>query len=498
MHSRAFHKAQAFKDLTAEFEFNTNYRENGSGSAGLVLRAADARHFYLVYLPWCPQQLRAKHFWVAIAKVQDDGYIRNIKAAWVPGVPSETDRWYKVRVEAKGPQIAVWVDGRQALSVTDETYQSGCVGLTGYGWYSFRNVRISGEPIAASAWKDETQIPSNAFTVGLSQSHMPSGCVAPNGDVLLTVGNLMVRSTDKGRSWGEPVELPAALGTVSDGGNTMFSTREGRLIVMIYRTQEQTEKPEPEILISESTDNGHTWSEPVPSELAAGWPELPKNLYPYGPLVESQDGTLLRFVYGAANEEGMAFTSQHTWGAHHYKAFAIRSTDGGASWSAPIELDRPSWVDAERGTIPGALDFTETVGVAIGNAVMALVRPHHSPMMWQCWSYDSGATWDAAARATFPGYAASVVRMQSGVILCAHRYPLYSVNVSYDDGLNWDEGTVIDMPIWAMGCMAEVEPNVVLCTYMNWDPNQPLLAQLIQVTSKGIKPLPSAQPGPAP
>jgi hypothetical protein len=188
-------------------------------------------------------------------------------------------------------------------------------------------------------------------------------------------------------------------------------------------------------------------------------------------------------------EEGAKFTDVRTWSATHCKAFAIRSTDAGKCWSAPIELDQPTWVGSKRGDFPGSLDFTEPTGVAIGNQVMVLIRPIYSPTMWQCWSPDGGATWDAAARTTFPGYAQSLVRTRSGAILCAHRYPHYAVNISRDDGLNWDEGTVIDYPVWAMGCLVEVEPDVVLCAYMNANRNQPLLTQLIQVTPAGLKPV---------
>ncbi|MCK4323427.1 MAG: hypothetical protein KAW89_02775, partial [Armatimonadetes bacterium] len=82
----------------------------------------------------------------------------------------------------------------------------------------------------------------------------------------------------------------------------------------------------------------------------------------------------------------------------------------------------------------------------------------------------------------------------SGAILCAHRYPHYSVNVSYDDGLNWDAGTVIDYASRGMGAMVEVERDVVLCTYMSsshWDLKKeyPLLAQLLRVTDEGVYPI---------
>ena len=226
----------------------------------------------------------------------------------------------------------------------------------------------------------------------------------------------------------------------------------------------------------------------MPSQVAAGWPEIPAKLACYGPLVETADGTLLRFLLGGARED-TKFTDVRTWGATHCKAYAVRSTDGGASWSAAMEIDRPTWYQSERGSWPGSLDFTEPTGVAIGNKVTVLIRPIYSPMMWQCWSDDAGATWDAAVRATFPGYAQSMVRTQSGAILCAHRYPQYSVNISRDDGVHWDAGTVIDYPAWAMGCMVEVEPDVVLSTFMNAERNLPLLAQLFRVTRTGIEPL---------
>ena len=108
--------------------------------------------------------------------------------------------------------------------------------------------------------------------------------------------------------------------------------------------------------------------------------------------------------------------------------------------------------------------------------------------MWQCWSYDGEAT-DAASRATFPdtpspwhddGFRSDDV--------CAHRYPHYAVNVSRDGGLHWDAGTVIDYPVWAMGTVTEVEPDVLLCTYMNAERAMPLLAQRVRVLPDRIAP----------
>ncbi len=260
-------------------------------------------------------------------------------------------------------------------------------------------------------------------------------------------------------------------------------------MTMVYRTQREIQKPVPESLIAESVDSGQSWSDPLPAKVDPNWPSDPDKMEPYGPLVEAGDGSLSRFLLGGVEREGRKFTDVRTWGAIHCKAFAIRSTDGGQTWSAPIELDRPRWSGVPRGQLAGSLDFTEPTGVAVGHKLMVLIRPIYSPMMWQCSSEDGGASYDAAARASFPGYAQSMIRTKSGVIVCAHRYPHYSVNISADDGLNWDDGTVIDYAFWGMGCLIEVEPDVVLATYMNWERSQPLLAQLIKVTPTEIKPL---------
>ena len=488
LHSRAFLAAQSFSDLTAEFEFNGNYRETGTGGAGLIFRAAGVNRFWMVYFPWGGQQLRAKHFWAMVVKAEGDGYLRSDKSVWVPGLPSETDRWYKVRLEARGPTIDVCVDGRRALSVRDESAKSGAVGLAGYGWYCFRNIRITGAKAPLAVWDAKERVPVHHFTVGLDSQEMPTGCVVPNGDVLLAAGRKLVRSKDKGRTWNQPETLPDKLGRVSDYGNTMFRTAIGRLIVQLYRDRSEVGKPVSEISISESTDSGLTWSDPARCEVAPGWPENPSKLVPYGPLVETQNGTLLRFLLGGAGE-GSKFANVVTWGSVHCKAYTIRSTDGGKNWSSPLELDQPAWSGTLRGSIRGSLDLTEPTGVALGNTVTVLIRPIYSPTMWQCWSDDAGAHWDSASRTTFPGYAQSMIRTQSGTILVAHRYPHYSVHVSRDNGLNWDEGTIIDHPAWAMGCMVEVEPDVVLCTYMNAERHMPLLAQLVRVTPQGIRPL---------
>ena len=118
--------------------------------------------------------------------------------------------------------------------------------------------------------------------VAFSSQYMPSLVGLPNGDVLLAAAHCMLRSKDHGRTWGEIELLPKKLGAITDYGDTMFRTAKGRLIVQHFRGRKQLEGPMPKVGISESHDNGKTWSDTAWSELAGDWAGGPKNLWPYG------------------------------------------------------------------------------------------------------------------------------------------------------------------------------------------------------------------------
>ena len=82
---------------------------------------------------------------------------------WVPNVPSETDRDYDVRIDVRGNRISVRVDGRNVLSVTDDTYRRGLVGLAGQGLYYFKDVRVTGTALSAPQWDRNATIPDYSF-----------------------------------------------------------------------------------------------------------------------------------------------------------------------------------------------------------------------------------------------------------------------------------------------------------------------------------------------
>ena len=115
------------------------------------------------------------------------------------------------------PKRRIVSPGRRAIEVVDATYASGVAGFAGYGWYSFQNARIAGAPGTLAPWNRAQKIPVHHFTVGLDDSTMPSGCLAPIGDVLLAAGNLLVRSKDRGRTRESPVPCVPATSTSGAG-----------------------------------------------------------------------------------------------------------------------------------------------------------------------------------------------------------------------------------------------------------------------------------------
>ena len=510
---RAFYKIACFQDFTLEYDCKFSPYYDGTGLAGVIVRAQDWHSGYMVYMPWNAQAGRSKHAWVGVGRISETGYVHNLSLTQAVNVTSETDRWYHVKIELYGNRMKVWVDGRFVISIDDIFPEDGFIGLSGQSLYYFDNVMIDGEPLPASAWGDDTTIPRAASdtalsgpsgTTGTRYNVFPSACLTSSGDILIGSGGHIYRSTDHGVTW----QANQVVGLSGDGVTIqqytqMFMRSDDTLL--LFHTEEVSLTAGSTVMKLRpytSSDNGITWS---PYAAAQTWmwtydSSLTMGVYFNGPVVETDDGTITRLFYTVTRDPvapilpaiGGREVNNYSWGASKApKAFAIRSTDGGVTWSLPIEIDSPQAYAQPRNTISGSLDLTETTPVAFGNTVMATVRPVYSPQMWQCWSYDSGANWDAAVRTTFPGYAQSIVRLSSGAIVSAQRFPGYSMNVSWDDGLNWDAGTIIDHAARGMGCLVEAEPDVVICVYLNdgdYYTAGNMLLQRIRVTANGVEP----------
>ena len=151
-----------------------------------------------------------------------------------------------------------------------------------------------------------------------------------------------------------------------------------------------------------------------------------------------------------------------------YAALAIRSEDDGRTWSAPVLCDGNN---QKPGEPVAALKYAGRyyeVAMDEGQegSVVGIGRPDRDPYMWRLESKDGGRTWEPAAVGHFPGYCPSLTRTVSGALIATVRYPHFAAYLSRDGGRTWSPPVIIDYCIWANQQAVEIEPDVVLVTYM--------------------------------
>lgn len=492
-HHYAFHTGKCYADVRVRFEF----RLTPHSDAGIILRARDRSHFYLLHFPNCGQAFRAQHFWVAFSRMDESGYLRRIKMEMVRRVPSNSGVWLKAALTLSGDTITATIGDHGCFEARDEAYaDAGQIGVYSFGDADIRNLALEGDQLPSCSWDDEPQQATNWYypcpDTEYGKWQEPRDLLRlADGTLLLNyavqeepyrgkITPLLTRSADGGRTWSTPELLQ-----VPDASEVWFQPRlhitpAGRLIYIIKR--------EEEYVTAESVDGARTWSQSKSVEIGPK-PPLLKGLH-LGPqaFLNLADGSMVLFGYGGC-DLGNPDLAIYTWGSLHCQAFACRSTDDGRTWSSLVNVDDPGR-DPEGNLYEGNLDLTEVCGAQMGNGrIMALIRPVYSPWMWETWSDDGGATWGPCVRGPFAGYATpNMLRTVAGAVLVAHRLPSMTIHCSLDEGHSWDQGTMIDSAIWVMGSMLEVEPDVVLFAY--WDSYESLMRmQRIRVTPAGLQPI---------
>jgi len=130
---RIYEGGKDFTDGVIEFEI----RSADDDSMGLAFRAADEHHHYL----WSTD-LQRKFRILAIK----DGDRYKVLAKNANSYQKNV--WQRVRIELRGPQITVWVDGEEDFSIHDESFDHGTIALHSWGSDSveFRRIRMRPMP----------------------------------------------------------------------------------------------------------------------------------------------------------------------------------------------------------------------------------------------------------------------------------------------------------------------------------------------------------------
>jgi len=204
-----------------------------------------------------------------------------------------------------------------------------------------------------------------------------------------------------------------------------------------------------------STDNGHTWSDPIPVNTSPV-PEYHCGGSGAGHIIELPDGGLLLPLSGHLRDEETS------------RCFVLRSDDGGDNWEywATVAYDPANILNWGE---PGLARLED-------GKLVCLMRTEPRPLrvdnMWFTYSDDDGVTWSPPKRTSLWGYPADILQLQDGRVLAVYGYrkaPWGVRGCLSEDGLTWDiENEFVIREGGAAGLSKDTGPRDILTTVLYW------------------------------
>jgi len=282
---------------------------------------------------------------------------------------------------------------------------------------------------------------------------------------------VVMRSTDGGKTWGPPLEIFDS--ELDDRDQNLLRMPDGRILSTWFisehftkpgsvreewraRAERVTERMRDELLggwLLRSSDGGYTWEKQA-TRIPAGMHAGPSLL---------SDG---RIIYLGPRKLSDKLMNRG------YRMDVNVSADAGATWETiaeiPCELhgDPPCTY----------LDENHVLEASPGH-IIAMFRNENQDdrYLYQSDSYDGGKTWTQAKRTAIWGHPPYLTKLANGVILCSsgHRREPFSIRAvaSYDEGKTWDTDNTIVIYEWKarldMGypVTLEIEPGRLITVY---------------------------------
>ncbi|HKI35026.1 MAG TPA: sialidase family protein [Gemmataceae bacterium] len=272
---------------------------------------------------------------------------------------------------------------------------------------------------------------------------------------------MAVRSSDNGKTWGEPFVLAD---TVHDDRDPSVAVLNDGTLLCNWFVAANPDKPLPgnrphAIFLSRSTDDGKTWGEPAELKVdSTDWFACS------APVRELPDKSLILGLY-TENEKGKI-----AYGA------TIRSDDGGKTWKdlALIGDKAGLYLDAE----------TDVVRLKDGTLLAAL-RSSKTDLHFAT-SADGGKSWGKVYSSGFKGHCPHFLRHSSGAILLSHRLPATAVHWSFDEGKTWQGPLQIDTVSGAYPSCVELPDGAVYCVYYEEGAGSSIRGTRLKVSRSGV------------
>ena len=473
----AFLTCHAFADVDIEVGFKNPYGAVIHG--GVVFRAQDASRFYVVDIhdiyakQACAYELslwlqRADGIRRLLAKgTAPHSIVTQRIAERGPRTRAEWDQsspdWVTVRVQASGTYVRVSVDGRITFELRDRTHAAGYVGLIGRGAVYFRDLSVSGAEATigggapggstapataaieadgppvddggalastlAAADRPEFFYPGGEQPAGFNA--YPAACRTTAGGLAVAWGHtpidadpsvprqvLLTQSTDNGATWTRPCCIfksdgPKAIPTA------LLAHRDGTLSCFIH-VWPGGDEPARTLRVRSAGDAAR-WSAAEP--FMTGGSELCDNRGVCSPAVRLASGAILLCGYEYRTFPG---GDPDHYADREDRSLLFRSTDDGCTWAAPLLVCGEGY-----GNVDCKVVETEP------GRLIALMVDQHDPGMARAVSDDDGRSWSTPDRVALAADCLCALRDRSGALVLARRGFGIFVHVSHDEGLTW-------------------------------------------------------------
>ncbi len=278
----------------------------------------------------------------------------------------------------------------------------------------------------------------------------------------------LCRSLDSGLTWSAAevvVDTP-----IDDRDPSIVALPNGELLVTFMTYDSKRTAGTHQVFQVQSSDNGRSWSRPVPVDTPFTQLEAistPPRLMP--------DGRLLMTPYG-----------NHTGDSRSYKhAAVLESRDQGRTWTILAEVKSGQ---ASEKAPPTVLLEPDLVRLDEDRLLM-LCRP---AMVWTE-SLDGGRTWSEPQELGISGDCPYLLMTGRGVLLCGIRHrPTKSTCVIYslDQGKTWTGPITIDNVLGAYPSMVELPDGRILMVYYTEGKGSDIRCVYLKADGDGVVVLP--------
>ncbi len=266
---------------------------------------------------------------------------------------------------------------------------------------------------------------------------------AANGDILVAASErkfhvcpfgreVVMRSTDNGRTWSLPQEVHNS--ELDDRDANLLTLPDGTVLLSWFtsiafagtpwdgRTGRVTERMKQELVGSwfvRSSDHGKTWEKTAH--------RMPVGMH-ISPVLLS-DGSLISIGFESMMPEAKR------------QLCVYKSFDRGDSWAKTGEIDVP------------AMDLNENHVLDVGNGRLIGLFRKCGDYLRQAISENYGQTWSRPEITGIKGFPAQMIKLHNGDVLCvySHRWKPYSIRgvLSHDNGQSWDLANTFTIYEWA-------------------------------------------------